>query len=70
MHVPCAAETVERLENDEALVRRLLLQMPSRADAGDTGPDDQDVEMLQFSRPLGRRPFKRFRSSHFLPLYM
>ena len=33
-----------RLQHDERLGRTLVLQVPRRADAGDSGADDDDIE--------------------------
>ena len=44
--VPGAADAVAALENGEALAGALLLQVIARADAGQPGADDQDVEMF------------------------
>ena len=44
--VPGAADAVAALENDVALARAFLLQMKARADAGQAGADDQNVEMF------------------------
>ena len=46
---PRAAEALELLEDDERLLRVLVLQVVSGTDAGDAGPDDQDVEVLDRS---------------------
>src|ERR1700722_8157208 len=44
--VPGAADAVAALENDVALAGALLLQVIARADAGQSGADDQHVEMF------------------------
>ena len=44
--VPGAADAVAALENDVALAGALLLQVIARADAGQAGADDQDVEVF------------------------
>jgi hypothetical protein len=43
---PRAAAGVERVQQQEAAARLLLLEVVGRADAGDAGPDDQDVDVL------------------------
>ena len=45
--VPGAAEALPRLEHREARVRQLPLQVDGRADPGQTGTDDQHVEVLE-----------------------
>jgi len=54
MRPPSPAETVLRFQDNEALSRALLLQMIGAADAGNSGTDDQYVEMLGL-RVRGRR---------------
>ena len=44
--IPGAADAIAAFENDKALARALLLQVIARADAGQAGADDQDVEMF------------------------
>ena len=44
--VPGAADAVAALQDDVALARAFLLQVIARADAGQAGADDQDVEMF------------------------
>ena len=44
--VPGAADTVAALEDGVALARAFLLQVIARADAGEAGADDQDVEVF------------------------
>ena len=44
--IPGAADAVAPLEDDVALARALLLQVIARADAGQAGADDEDVEMF------------------------
>ncbi len=65
MRVPGAAEGLERFENDEALVRALLLEVIGRADAGDAGADDQHVEMFGLLRSGTGRSVKRCCVWHF-----
>jgi hypothetical protein len=43
---PRATAGVQRVQQQEAAVRLLLLQVVGGADAGDAGPDDQDVDVL------------------------
>ena len=43
---PGATEALHPLEDDERLLRALLLQVVGGADAGDAGADDDDVEVL------------------------
>ena len=43
---PRAAEALLRFEHDKARAGTLLGEMVSRADPGDAGPDDHDVEVL------------------------
>ena len=45
--VPGAADAVAPLEDRVAFAGAFLLQMIARADAGQPGSDDQDVEMLR-----------------------
>src|SRR6185437_620293 len=45
--VPGAANAIAALENDVALAGAFLLQMKARADAGQAGADDEDVEMFR-----------------------
>src|ERR1700732_224565 len=47
--VPGAADAVAALEDDVALAGALLLQVKAGADAGQSGADDQDVEMFDLS---------------------
>ncbi len=49
---PGAAEALELLEHDERLLGALVLQVVRRADTGDAGADDQDVEV--FDGDVGR----------------
>ncbi len=44
--VPGAAERLARLQDQVALAGTLVGQVPCRADAGNAGPDDQDVNAL------------------------
>ena len=44
--VPGAAEPLAALQHRDGLVRELGGQLAGRADAGQAGADDQDVEML------------------------
>src|SRR6202048_3543545 len=44
--IPGAADAVAALEDHKTLARTFLLQVKTRADAGQPGADDQDVEML------------------------
>ena len=44
--VPGAADAVAALENGIALARAFVLQVKTRADAGQAGADDQHVEMF------------------------
>ncbi len=44
--IPGAADAVAALEDDVALARAFLLQVIARADAGQPGADDEDVEMF------------------------
>src|SRR5437588_1203160 len=44
--VPSAADTVAALEDRVSLARAFLLQMIARANAGQAGADDQDVEVF------------------------
>ncbi len=44
--VPGAADAVAALEDGKALARTFVLQVISRADAGQPGADDQHVEMF------------------------
>jgi hypothetical protein len=44
--IPGAADAVAALQDDVALARALFLQVIARADAGEAGADDQDVEMF------------------------
>jgi hypothetical protein len=46
VRAPGAAVAGLRLQHHEALVRVVLLQVPGRADAGDAGTDDQDVDVI------------------------
>src|SRR5690606_22970240 len=64
MRVPGAAEGFLRFENDEALVRALMLEMIGRADAGNPRADDQHVEMFGFLRRRTGRSGKRSRVWH------
>ena len=43
---PGAAKAFLRLENDKTRARELRRQVIGAADAGDTGADDQDIEMF------------------------
>ncbi len=66
--VPGAADAVAALEDDKALGGAFVLQMIARADAGEPGADDQDVEMFGWhfclhvclqrasTMPAGERP--------------
>src|SRR5215831_18627687 len=44
--VPGPADALPPLENDKILGRAFVLKVIARRDAGQTGADDQDVEML------------------------
>ena len=44
--IPGAADAITPLEDDVALARAFLLQVIARADAGQAGADDEDVEMF------------------------
>src|SRR5665213_1488282 len=44
--VPGATDAVAALENDKAFARTIGLHMIARADAGQAGADDQDVDMF------------------------
>src|SRR5215471_11339163 len=44
--VPGASDAVPPLQDCKALGRAFLLQVIARRDAGETGADDQDVEMF------------------------
>jgi hypothetical protein len=50
MHLPGAAEALERLQRDEASVRALLGEVVGPADTGDAGADDQHIEVLDLRR--------------------
>ena len=67
---PGAAETLLALQDDKALVRKLLCKLIGAADAGNAGADDQDVEM--FSRLRGRCSTDGGHDVHcwFLPVFL
>ena len=44
--IPGAADAVAALEDDVALAGAFLLQVKTRADAGQPGADDQDIDMF------------------------
>ncbi len=44
--VPGAADAVAALENDKTLGRTIALQVIARADAGQSGADDQHIDMF------------------------
>ncbi len=44
--IPGAADAIAALEDDVALAGAFLLQMKARADAGEAGADDENVEMF------------------------
>src|SRR5215469_6512226 len=52
--VPSAADAVATLQDDEALARAFRLEVIARADTGQTGADDQNVEMFCCQRALLR----------------
>src|SRR4051812_44213131 len=54
--IPRAADAVAALEDDVALARAFLLQVPAGANAGQAGADDQHVEMLGRSGGLHVMP--------------
>ncbi len=53
--VPGAAEALAALEDRDGLVRELGGELAGRADAGQAGADDQDVEVLWSWIEHGRR---------------
>src|SRR6476659_4674654 len=52
--VPGTANAVAALEDGKALARAIALQVIARADAGQSGADDQDVNMYVGCRGLHR----------------
>src|SRR5258707_6165111 len=48
--IPGAADAVAALENDETLIRTVVLQVIARADAGQPGADDQHIDMFVCGR--------------------
>src|SRR6202020_2743368 len=44
--IPSAAEAGASLEDDVALAATFLLQVETRPNAGQPGPDDQDIDMF------------------------
>src|SRR3954454_14351232 len=53
MRAPGAAKTLLAFQNHEAPVRQILRKLIGAADAGDSGSDDQDIEMLDGLRSVG-----------------
>jgi hypothetical protein len=53
MGEPGAAEALQRLKHDEALLPTLLGQVVGAAYPGDAGADDQDVEVFGVGGNLG-----------------
>jgi len=45
MGAPCPAKILHRFKDEIGFIRALRLQMIGRADAGNPGPRDQDIEM-------------------------
>ncbi|MNO95171.1 hypothetical protein D3C76_868050 [compost metagenome] len=63
--VPGSAQLLAPFQDGQFLVGKCTLYMARRADAGEAGANDQDVEMLRFHGSL-QRPFL-FCESHIAP---
>src|SRR5699024_2206028 len=63
--VPGAADGFTGLEQREARPRTLVLEVPGRADARESGADDQDIDMFDIvARRCVHRPAGRLGAHH------